>query len=90
MSMVCTTLLIEKMVVKIRDFPIVMYLSSTPVSVTEVSFVMDSSYCLKWFSQVPFPAISICPGVVIVRDRFLERLKELEIEETLANVTDDE
>jgi hypothetical protein len=40
-------LLTKDIIVKIRDFPIVMYHSYKPISVTEVYF----------------PAVTICPGI---------------------------
>ena len=46
-SLACTILLSKDVIVKIRDFPIVMYYAYKPISVTEVNF----------------PAVTICPGI---------------------------
>lgn len=43
----CTTLLIEKMIVKLRDFPTILYLASNPISISEVIFCYQKYFLIS-------------------------------------------
>lgn len=54
------------MFMKIDNFPIVMYLSSTPAKISEVgiySGFQDIIFQTFQLFKINFPAVSICPGL---------------------------
>jgi hypothetical protein len=59
---ICTFLLSRNIVVKLRDFPIVIYLSNKPITLKEVSNFKDVLNLVIPF-QVYFPAVTMCTGL---------------------------